>query len=207
MHIELTEMLRCPEPHAEEFLVISTGEMLGRMIRSGLVGCPVCRREYPMRKGVVDFTGSGKREAGRVAEGPLPPSPVPLPEHAQTLQALLDLSGPGGFVVLLGSAARHAVSLAGLMGGIHFVGVNAPPDTEELPVLSLLKAPRMIPLRQSMARGMVVGAELAAAPWLAEAVRVLLPGRRFVVEGEKIPLPAGTKRLASGEGLFVGEKS
>jgi uncharacterized protein YbaR (Trm112 family) len=209
MHIELTEMLRCPEPHAEEFLVISTGEMLGRMIRSGLVGCPVCRREYPMRKGVVDFTGSGKREAGNVAEAAtsFPVSRVPSPDEAQTLQALLDLSGPGGFVVLLGSAARHAVSLAGLMGGIHFVGVNAPPDSEELPVLSLLKAPRMIPLRQSMARGMVVGAELAAAPWLAEAVRVLLPGRRFVVEGEKIPLPAGTKRLASGEGLFVGEKT
>ncbi len=207
MHIELTEMLRCPEPHAEEFLVISTGEMLGRMIRSGLVGCPVCRREYPLRQGVVDFTGSGKREAGGVVEGPLPASRFPLPDQAQTLQALLDLSGPGGFVVLLGSAARHAVSLAGLMDGIHFVGVNAPPDSEELPVLSLLKGPEVVPLRQSMARGVVVGRELAAPAWLAEAVRVLLRGRRLVVEGEKIPVPPGTKRLASGEGLFVGEKT
>ncbi len=209
MHIELTEMLRCPEPHREEFLVISTGEMLGRMIRTGLVGCPVCHREYRLSRGVVDFTGHGKPETGNVAEAvtSFPVSRVPSPDEAQTLQALLDLSGPGGFVVLLGSAARHAVGLASLMGGIHFVGINAPPDTEELPVLSLLRGAGVIPLRQAMARGVVVGAELAGAPWVAEAVRVLLRGRRLVIEAEKIPVPDGITRLASGEGLFVGEKT
>ena len=62
MHIELTEMLRCPEPHELGFLVLSTGEMVGRMIRSGLVGCPVCRREYRIVEGIVDFGGRGKRE-------------------------------------------------------------------------------------------------------------------------------------------------
>ncbi len=45
MHIELTEMLRCPESHEEALLVMSTGEMLGRMVRTGILGCPVCRRE------------------------------------------------------------------------------------------------------------------------------------------------------------------
>ncbi|MGH7675716.1 MAG: hypothetical protein ACREMV_10645, partial [Gemmatimonadales bacterium] len=188
-----------------EFLVVSTGEMLGRMVRSGLVGCPVCHREYRLSKGVVDFGGGARRE-GEGAQRPSPGSRLPSPEEAQTLQALLDLSGPGGFVVLLGSAARHAVSLSALMGGIHFVGVNGPPDAEELPVLSLLRGPQTVPLRGSMARGVVVGAELATAPWLGEAVRVLLRGRRLVVEGEKIPAPEGIKRLASGEGLFVGEK-
>ena len=44
MHIELTELLRCPESHREEMLVLSTGEMRDRMVRSGLVGCPVCHR-------------------------------------------------------------------------------------------------------------------------------------------------------------------
>src|SRR5256886_11534736 len=78
------------------------------------------------------------REAGRVASG-APPHPAPRISHpadVRTLQALLDLSGPGGYVLLLGSAAQHAVGLAGLMGGIHFVGVNAPDDVEELPVRS-----------------------------------------------------------------------
>src|SRR5882672_5755152 len=101
MHIELTEMLRCPEPHELDVLVLSTGEMLGRMVRSGIVGCPVCRKEYPIVKGIVDFRGRGTGDEGRVLQSPeprltLPPSPVPLPQQSQTLQALLDLSGPGG---------------------------------------------------------------------------------------------------------------
>src|SRR5207245_10307831 len=160
-------MLRCPEPHDEGFLVMSTGEMRGRMVRSGVVGCPVCGREFAILKGVVQFSGSREQAGpGTAAEDPAPRSPLPA---AETLQALLDLSGPGGYVVLLGSAARHAVGLAGLMGGIHFVGVNAPPEVEELPVLSLLACDTMVPLRHAMARGGVVGPEPGA--WLAGAAR------------------------------------
>jgi uncharacterized protein YbaR (Trm112 family) len=209
MHIELTEMLRCPEAHAPDVLVLSTGEMAGRMVRTGLVGCPVCHREYPIVKGVVHFTGSGMRDTGNVGDAgiTLPVSRFPSPEvDAQTLQALLDLSGPGGFVGLVGSAARSAVALAGLMGGIHFVGVNPPPDVEELPVLSVLECATMIPLRQSIARGVVVGSEMARAPWIAEAHRVLLRGRRVVVEDEAVAVPEGVTKLAVGHGLFVGER-
>jgi uncharacterized protein YbaR (Trm112 family) len=55
VHIELTEMLRCPERHEEGYLVMSTGEMLGRMVRSGMLGCPVCGKEYPIVRGVAQF--------------------------------------------------------------------------------------------------------------------------------------------------------
>ncbi|HEX9611496.1 MAG TPA: hypothetical protein VF978_06380 [Gemmatimonadales bacterium] len=200
MHIELTEMLRCPEPHQEDILVLSTGEMLGRMVRFGILGCPVCRKEYPIAKGIVDFTGRGK-----AAATPAPRSPLPPPDP-QALQALLELSGPGGFVVLLGGATRHAVGLAGLMAGIHFIGINAPSDVEELPVLSLLRSDDKIPLRQSIARGVVVGADLATSSWLVEANRILLRGRRFVVEHANPELPIGLEKLAAAEGLWVGEK-
>jgi len=208
VHIELTEMLRCPEPHGEAFLVMSTGEMLGRMVRSGILGCPICRREFPIAKGVVNFSGGEMRDAGGVAAtgGSHPASRIPHPVDAETLQALLDLSGPGGYVVLVGAAARHAVGLAGLMGGIHFIGINAPADVEELPILSLLVCPGMIPLRQTIARGAVVGSDRLASEWLAEARRVVLPGRRVVIEGEDVPVPVGLTRLAAGEGLFVGER-
>src|SRR6058998_202212 len=165
-------MLRCPERHEEGFLVLSTGEMLGRMVRSGMLGCPVCGKEYPIVRGVAHFSGGGMRDAGSVAasEPTHLASRISHPADVQTLQALLDLSGPGGYVLLLGSAAQHAVGLAGLMGGIHFVGVNAPDDVEELPVLSLLACDTMVPLRHAMARGVVVGPELGA--WLAEAARI-----------------------------------
>jgi uncharacterized protein YbaR (Trm112 family) len=198
VHIDLTEMLRCPEPHREAFLVMSTGEMRGRMVRSGLLGCPVCGREYAILKGVVNFSGSGERGAV--------PSGAPSGTDAETLQALLDLSGPGGYVVLVGSAARHAAGLAKLMGGIHFVGIDAPPDVEELPVLSLLACDTMIPLRQTMARAVVVGRERADAAWLTEGHRVLLPGRRLVIEREDVTPPDGLTRVASGQGLLVAER-
>ena len=208
MHIELTEMLRCPERHEEGFLVLSTGEMRGRMVRSGVLACPQCGREYPIVKGVVRFSGGGMRDAGSVAsrEPTHLASRISHPADVQTLQALLDLSGPGGYVLLLGSAAQHAVGLAGLMGGIHFVAVNAPDDVEELPVLSLLACETMIPLRQKVGRAAVVGPDRLGPEWLAEARRVLLPGRRLVIESERVAPPAGLTQLALGHGLFVGER-
>ena len=208
MHIELTEMLRCPEPHGEAFLVMSTGEMLGRMVRSGILGCPICRREYPIVRGIVNFSGAGIRDAGYdvQAKPSHPASRIPHAVDVETLQALLDLSGPGGYVVLVGAAARHAPGLARVMGGIHFVGINPPADVEELPVLSLLVSPGTIPLRQTVARGVVVGSDRLQSDWLAEARRVVLPGRRVVIEGADVPVPAGLTRLAVGEGLFVGER-
>jgi uncharacterized protein YbaR (Trm112 family) len=206
MHIELTEMLRCPEEHREEYLVLSTSEMNGRTVMLGVVGCPVCQREFEIIDGIVDFTTAvtGARPARAVRRTPAPRSPVTI--DAQSLQALLDLGGPGGYVILLGSAARHAEGLAGVMGGVHFVGINAPPDVEELPILSLLQSDRIVPLRQGMARGVVVGAELSATPWVAEGTRVLLRGRRLVVESELAAGPDGVTQLAAGQGVWVGEK-
>ena len=209
MHIELTEMLRCPEAHREEILVLSTGEMKDRMVRSGLVGCPVCRAEYPIARGIVNFRRSKERVAKDSASGPrpayAPPSPLPTADAAQ-LQALLELSGPGGYVVLVGAAVRQAPRLSNLMAGIHFVGINPPPDMEEQSALSLLYANEKIPIRTAVARGVVVGADLATSPWLVEAHRVLLRGRRFVVENEEPELPIGLIKLAAEHGLWVGEK-
>ena len=203
-------MLRCPEAHELDVLVLSTGEMVGRMVRSGILGCPVCKREFPIAHGIVDFTGKGKgeREKGTADGVTIPHSPFPIPQvDPQTLQALLDLSGPGGFVALVGDAVRHAVGLASLMGGVHLIGVNAPSGIEELPVLSLVKARSLIPLRPMVVRGLVLGADVAVPPWLEEGHRVLLRGRRFVVEREDVVPPPGIRKLAVGQGLWAGEKS
>jgi uncharacterized protein YbaR (Trm112 family) len=208
VHIELTELLRCPEAHREEMLVLSTGEIKDRMVRSGLIGCPVCHNEYPISRGIVNFRRSKERVA-KESSGPrpayAPPSPLPTAD-AEKLQALLELSGPGGYVVLVGAAVRQAPRLGSLMAGIHFVGINPPPDMEEQPILSLVYATEKVPLRTAVARGVVVGADLATSAWLVEAHRVLLRGRRFVVVNEEPELPIGLIKLAAEHGLWVGEK-
>lgn len=197
-------MLRCPAPHREEYLVLSTGEMSGRMVRRGVIGCPVCHREFEIVDGVVEFGGAASGDQGaEPSVAAAPASPLPAPD---VLQALLDLTGPGGLIVLLGSAARSAEGLASLIAGVHLVGINAPPDLGVSPVLSLLRTDRGVPLRRAVARGVVVGAEVATPAWLEEAARLLLPGRRLVVAAET-PAPPGVTRLAIGYGVWVGEKA
>jgi uncharacterized protein YbaR (Trm112 family) len=198
LFIELSEFLRCPEAHEATFCVVAPDEMVGRMITRGVVGCPVCRREYPIEDGVVRFGDAGTGGPGR-AEG----ADLPDPE---VVQALLGLGGPGGFVVLVGTAARCAAPLAERMGGVHFVGINPPRDVATSPALSLLVHPATIPLRDAMARGVLLGAECAAPPWIGEGTRVLLEGLRLVVVGEDVSVP-GVERMAVGRGLWVGRKT
>src|SRR2546427_12107989 len=101
-------MLRCPERHEEGFLVLSTGEMLGRMVRSGVLACPTCGREYPVVRGVVQFSGGGRRGAGGGRAAPSPASRLPPPVGAPAPPAAPGPSGPGGCVVLLGCRPPEA---------------------------------------------------------------------------------------------------
>lgn len=192
-------MLRCPEPHEESFCVVAPDAMVGRSVWRGVVGCPVCRKEFPIRDGVAEF-------------GPIPPARLPdsassaLPE-AEVVAALLGLGGPGGYLVLLGSAVRLVPELGQWLGGVHFVGINAPPDAARPGMLSLLTCERKIPLRASMARGVVIGPDFAVEPWIGEAVRVVLEGLRVVVIGGELGQVEGLVQLAAGRGMWVGEKT
>ena len=58
MFIELTDHLRCPEPHEEAFLVLLPDRFDGRSVREGTLGCPVCDRRFVLRDGVFDTGGA-----------------------------------------------------------------------------------------------------------------------------------------------------
>ena len=196
MFIELAEFLRCPRDPGEAHCVVVSQETVGRTVIRGTIGCPTTKREYPITDGIADFT------AGETAG--LPRRPGELPTDAATAHALLGVNTPGGYVVLLGSAARLAPGLAELLGGVHFVGLNVPDGVEPSPVLSLLRGPHPLPLRTSMGRGVIVGAEFAREPWLTDAARIVLKGLRVVVLSQK-PVPH-VNAVASGQGVWVGEK-
>jgi uncharacterized protein YbaR (Trm112 family) len=198
--IELTEFLCCPKDHEEAHAVCLPLEMEGRDVIRGVVGCPQCHAEYPIREGVADFTD--ERTRGH-ADAPVRPSAGPL--TAESLATILDLRGPGGFVLLAGAAARLGADLAALFPVVHVICVNAPEGTTHAAGCSFLRTPGRFPLTTSSMRAVVLGADAAAAPWLAEGVRVLLHGLRYVVEDEHAS-PAGIAELARGAGLFVGEK-
>ncbi len=198
MFIELTEILRCPRDHAESYLVATPIVMDGRRIVRGVIGCPECKAEFPIVDGVAYFSPRVERASGDAA-GPA--------YDAAALAAFLNLDGPGGYAVLVGRAARHAQALGALVPGVHLVAVNPPADVVPSPMLSLLLAPSL-PIRASAVRAVALGADHAGPPWLGEAVRILLPGLRLVVEDERAgPPPEGVSELARGSGMLVAVKA
>ena len=193
MFIELAEHLACPAAHAAQpHCILMPDTIASRMVEAGTIACPECRAEYLIEHGVVRF-----------GTPPTEHTPHAVPDAA-VIQALLELSGPGGYVVLLGSAATLDGRLASLQEGVHMVSVNGPTDARS--DTTCLTSADMIPLRTAMARGVVVGGEYAHSPWLQEAERVLLRSRRLVVLGE-VPPPSGVEVLASGDGMVVGVKA
>jgi len=201
MFIELAELLRCPAEHEDTYCVLSSDETEGRRVISGTIGCPVCRAEYPVEDGVVQFgpdplLGRNSRSDDITVED------TPDPE---VMQALLSLEIGAGYVALVGSVTRLSDPLAKLTSQIQFVGVNPPPDVRESTELSLLRSPGAIPLRSGTARGIVLGQEYVGEPWLAEAGRVLMSGQRMVVVGEAVSMD-GVSQLAADGGLWVGVK-
>jgi len=94
MFIELTDHLRCPAGHDESFLVLLPDHIEGRDVRSGQLGCPVCGRTFQLVDGVFD-TGD--------APTPAPSGSGTSRLDAQGLSALVGLSGPGGYLALVGA--------------------------------------------------------------------------------------------------------
>jgi uncharacterized protein YbaR (Trm112 family) len=194
MFIELVDALRCPVPHEESWLVASADRMEARHIVEGTLGCPVCRAEYPIRGGVVDF----RREAPRA----LPPSTAPDPELAMRLAAFLDLSDATGFAVLVGARGAHA-ALVRAQVDTPLVLVDPPEHVEGEPGISVLRCDGELPLAAGAARGVAIDAD--SAERVASAVRVTRVAGR-VVAPASIPLPEGVRELARDETDWVGER-
>jgi hypothetical protein len=198
LHIELAEYLRCPADHDEQsYCVVVPDVMDGRDVRSGFVGCPICKREYPIVDGEARFGSDERVDATTSAALQIP--------AADMMQALLGIAGPGGYVVLVGSAAQMAQQLADLMSGIHMIAVNPPPGVRSSPTVSVLRSDVRIPLNCAVARGIVLGAECAPSPWLDDAVRVVLRGLRMIVLREDVTV-AGAAMMVREQGLWVGVK-
>lgn len=205
MFIEIAELLRCPQDHDESFCVISPDQMVGRRVKSGVIGCPVCQAEYPIDQFTASFGDASPAAVAAFDQPSKGDGQASSDTDPAVVQALLNLSGPGGNVVLVGTATLLAAGLMDAMAGIHYIGVNAPADVRPSPGLTLLVAPAGIPLRTSSMRGIVLGEEYADEIWSLHATRVLLRGMRLVALAE-LEAPRGIEQLAREGGMFVGER-
>jgi hypothetical protein len=192
MFIELTDHLRCPVDHDESFLVLLPDRIEGRSVIEGQLGCPICGRTFQLIGGVFD-TGDAP-DPGVATAGKLDPD---------ALTPLVGLSGPGGYLVLVGSAADDWQSVAALNPGIGLVAINSGREITDAPGISVLRSGR-IPLKSRSVRGVVLSRPYADDPhWVREAARVVLPGLRIVGEGAEPPSEV-IDLLASADGVWVG---
>jgi uncharacterized protein YbaR (Trm112 family) len=208
MFIEVTDHLRCPAEHDEAFLVLVPDEVVDRSVRRGVLGCPVCRRQFPIVNGVPDFGGPGSRAGeGRPPRVPAG-GPADLPDGGALL-AFLGLEGAGGYAGLFGEAGRRGSDLERLLPGVHWLVVNPPGGATETRGQSLIRSPRS-PVKSRSLRGVVLGPGLGADPyWQAEAARSVLPGLRVAGAGAGAgaggaePLVAGLELVAAAGGWWV----
>jgi len=188
--IELTDVLRCPADHPEQYLVLLPDEVANRAVVRGELGCPVCGETFPIKDGITRLG----EPAGIAGSAPS--------LDAGAACAFLGLTGPGGYVVLVGGAALLGDELAGLLDGVHLVALNPPAAVSGSLDLSVIDAGR-IPLKAGSVRGVVLGAGYGSDPvWLEEAHRIVLPGLRIVGEGPE-PAHEGWESLGSAEGVWV----
>ncbi len=194
MFIELTDHLRCPADHAEQYLVLLPDRIVERSVLAGRLGCPVCGRTYAVTDGIAELDGPPPRPT---AGGPLAPA---------VMHVLLGLGGPGGYAALVGSAAQAWQGLAEALAGVALVAVNPPVGiADAAPALSVVRAP-LIPLKARTLRGVVLGREVSTDPlWVREAARATLPGLRVVGQGPEPSLPE-LEVLASAAGHWVAAR-
>ena len=192
MFIELTDHLRCPSEHLESLLVLLPDRIEGRSVIQGQLGCPVCGRTFELSNGVLD-TG----------DAPAPSASQPSALDAEALTALVGLSGPGGYLTLVGSVGDLWKDIAALNPGVALVAVNPGPEVADAPGISVLRSGR-IPLKSRSMRGVVLGRPYGDdLHWVGEGARVVLPGLRIVGEGADPPADM-IDLMASTGGVWVG---
>ncbi|MGH7669774.1 MAG: hypothetical protein ACRENQ_09805, partial [Gemmatimonadaceae bacterium] len=168
MFIELVDSLRCPHAHEDSWLVLAAERMDGRRVLDGVLGCPVCRRQYRIADGVADLRSDGS--AAPATEAPRTP-PSADAEQAVRLAAFLNLADGGGYAILVGAWTRYAAGLLAL-GGTHLLLVNPEPGVIILTGTSGLLADSSLPLAPAGARALALDASASPA-FVATALRAV----------------------------------
>lgn len=190
MHIELVDVLRCPRPHDDAWLVAGIDLLRDREIVRGTLGCPVCTTEYPVRDSIVRFRDDE------------PPSVRGFGDDAAIrAAAFLDLSEPGAYATLAGEWGAHAAAVAA-MTDVRVIAINAPGTGSGNGAYGVW-ARDVLPLAAGSARGIALDA--VHAPLAPVAVRALRAGGRLVAPAAT-PLPPETRELARDADWWVAER-
>jgi hypothetical protein len=202
MFIELVDSLRCLEAHDETWLVAAASRMEGRHLIEGVLGCPVCRREYAVRDGTGWFS---TRQPDDAVQGLTTLVADSDPAHLARTAALLDLSQPGGIVALGGSWAAHADAVAEL-GVAHVVVLNTRASESSVQEVSSIVVDDRLPFGTTALRGVAVDRGQASPGLLSSAASSLRSRGRLVAPSDAA-VPGGVEVLARDDRVWVAERT
>lgn len=190
MFIPLVDSLRCPNAHDETWLVATIERAEQRDIKQGMLGCPVCLAEFPIREGVVYF-----------AELERAPFVAPSETEATRLAAALGLTDARMTAALHGEWGAHA-PLVQSMSPAQLLLVNPPQGILSGDGVSIVIADRA-PLAAGSMDGAAVDAR--ATPAMVAGLQASLRGGRRMLGPVSIETPAFLTELARDSDVWVAQ--
>jgi uncharacterized protein YbaR (Trm112 family) len=189
MLITLVDLLRCPKPHPETWLVASIDRVELRDIVAGTLGCPECRSEYPIRDGIVHFD-----------DDVVPPAPRAATDaEAMRLAAALDLTDARMIAVLEGEWGSLAPLLRGLTP-VPLLLVNPPAGITSGDGISIIVAGRAA-IAQASVDAVAAGGD--ASPAMVESLKASLRAGKRMLAPASIAIPADFTELARDDDVWV----
>lgn len=189
MHLDVIPALRCPRAHEESGLVLVADETRGRHVVTGVLGCPVCEAEYPIRAGVAYFVNPTASAADTRND-----------EIIRTA-AMLGLTEPGGVIMLGGHWAFIADAISEIGGALVLV-VNPPAITHYDEPVSVMYAGDQLPIAEHALRAAALD-----APVPANNIASVLREKGRLVATTAVPVPPEITEIARDADYWVGEVS
>lgn len=175
MFFEVVELLACPHCGPAHGLVLLVEEMGERRVHSGQLGCPNCKRDYPVSEGVADLRIGAPAESTK-ASGPLQEEGL-----AVKIVALSGLTEGRGYVLIDERLAHAGAEVADVLPGLEVITVRAAPDeSTERDGVSRLLSDVAFPVTEYRLRAVAI-APGGDRDRVAAAARRVAPGGRLVL--------------------------
>lgn len=217
MHLELVELLKCPNNHAPSVLVASADEIENRYVTNGLLGCPECLAEYPVRDGVTHFVdGVAAHSVADAGVDSAVDAAVDFAvdrDVAMRLAAQLGLSPGHTVFALIGFSVEMALALREIVPARVLV-INPPVLLHSAAFLSAASrtAPfgvvvcgDALPLVPRKFDGIGIAPSHVSETLLDQCVQILRPNARLVAPASAT-VPVGMRELVRDAQVWVAEK-
>ena len=199
MHILLTDVVTCPRCGPEFGLILLADRLEERRVMQGRLGCPNCREEFPIERGIGDLrwpSVAPDTPGGRNGPATRSEPPAADAERPYRLAALLGVTVPGGPVVIVSDEPALISGVQRHLPDAAVVGLSReiPPGAGEAGSGWLL-ATSSLPFRSRSLSGVAFSVR-DPLPLVEDALRCLGRGARIVID----PAPEGTASVLLREG-------